>query len=110
GDGVGSNGAEHKAEEATVKKGQAEGDGSGGGVSGLAETAGGGQGGSIRSSAAMAVSTERTSDDDGNTTREVFDEEENELRRETAKLLHARAGARARVDANSATIFDITGE
>lgn len=38
------------------------------------------------------------------------DEEELELRRETAKLLHARAGARARVEANSATIFDITGE
>lgn len=31
------------------------------------------------------------------------------LRRETAELLHARAGARARVDANSTAIFDITG-
>ena len=40
---------------------------------------------------------------------QASDDEEHQLRRETAQLLHARAGARARVDANSAAIFDITG-
>ncbi|CAM9700023.1 unnamed protein product, partial [Scytosiphon promiscuus] len=66
--------------------------------------------GRIGGAAYVAVTSGRVSDDDGNTTREASDEEECELRRETAKLLHARAGARARVEANSAAIFDITGE
>lgn len=41
---------------------------------------------------------------------QASDEEETLLRRETAQLLHERAGARARVEANRTAIFDITGK
>lgn len=44
-----------------------------------------------------------------NSCGQVSDDEENELRRETSELLHMRAGARARVEANSAAMFEITG-